>query len=71
MKTHELAHLLLKMPDSRITVSTDVSTCDDDYDNRAFGDTLYDYIYTDKHITLIFIDGSLNFNYKTLSGNIK
>jgi hypothetical protein len=40
MKAHELAKILLDLPDYELTVSVDVSTCDDDAGNRIFGDIL-------------------------------
>lgn len=34
---HELARELLTLPDLPVVISTDISTCDEDSYNRAFG----------------------------------
>jgi len=62
MKAHELAEKLLENPDYDITFRIDVSTCDEDCDNRATGTEVIDVIfenYADNYT--ILIEGELNF----------
>ncbi len=54
MKAKELIEVLKMNPDADVLISVDVSTCDDDFDKRAFADTYFDYQIVDNRITLIF-----------------
>ena len=58
MKTHELAKRLLGMKNKIATVSVDMSTCDENAQNRGFAWELFEIIDDgSKEITLCFIDG--------------
>ncbi len=54
MKARELIEVLRIDPDAEVLISVDVSTCDDDFDKRAFADTDFDYQIRKDRITLLF-----------------
>jgi hypothetical protein len=65
--THKLAHELLKCNDVPLTISMDVSTCDENSGLRGFGTNFLGVNdYTAEEITLLF-EGEINTNQaKTL-----
>jgi hypothetical protein len=59
--SHEIAKLLLSLPDTDLEINIDVSTGDNDQDNRAYGLIFRDeWIEDPDTITLLF-DGEVNF----------
>ena len=60
MRSHELAKHLLQFPDQEVTVSVDMSTCDDDFDHRVFGHGLCESVHTSQEWTLCFEKGYQN-----------
>ena len=65
MKTHELAKRLLGMKNKIATVSVDMSTCDEDAQNRVFAWELFEIIDDgSKEITLLFINGVTDYPNK-------
>jgi hypothetical protein len=58
MNSHELAKILLSKSDKKVTLSLDISTCDEDAFARIFSIALVDVIHTENHkeTTLLFID---------------
>lgn len=62
MDSHELAKKLLEMPRCKVLVSVDLSTCENDASNRAFGDLCGLQCDSDeREVTLLFDNGKLNF----------
>ena len=65
MTTHELAKRLLGMKNKIATVSVDMSTCDEDAQNRVFAWELFEIIDDgSKEITLCFVDGVTDYPNK-------
>ena len=57
MNSHELAELLLKMPSKPVIASVDISTCDADSGDRAFGDFIgINDMHADE-VVLLFVGG--------------
>ncbi len=54
MKAKELIEVLRINPDADVLISVDVSTCDDDFDKRAFANTDFDYQIKKGQIALLF-----------------
>ncbi len=62
MKAKELAEVLLKNPDWKVSLSADVSTCDDDSGNRVHGDEIYEIIHLkNSNEFIICFDGVPNY----------
>ncbi|WP_421717464.1 hypothetical protein [Algiphilus sp.] len=63
LTSHQLARELLAMPEGALSASVDVSTSEADDLNRAFGEQFSgSQREADGAITLLFVDGSLNFS---------
>ena len=59
MNTHELAKRLLEQPDQPLIISIDISTGEDDAENRAFGDPIE--LQNNGADTSILCEGCLNY----------
>ncbi len=61
MKARDLIDILENYPDMDINISVDVSTCDNDYEKRAFSDdSSLDYQIVGNVLTLMF-EGYTNY----------
>ncbi len=61
MKAKDLIKILEKYPEFEISVSVDVSTNDEDFDKRAFGDNILEIIHNNSNKSLtLCLDGYLN-----------
>ena len=64
MNSHELAKILLEKPCCAIKASVDMSTCDNNSENRVFG-SFYDIQpESDGSVTFLFESGYANYQGK-------
>jgi hypothetical protein len=59
--SHQLAKELLSMPDKPVAISIDVSTCDADYTNMAFGSEYFGVNGKTSETVILLFGGKTNF----------
>ena len=59
MTSHELARMLLDFPDLEVSISVDISTCEEDSTRRVFADPEELQLTSDHEVTILSV-GSTN-----------
>jgi len=60
LTSHQLAKELLGMPNKELSISVDISTCDDDAGRRVFTDEYFGINDINSHDIVLLFDGILD-----------
>lgn len=60
LNSHDLAKELLSMPPKEVTISLDISTCDEDAGRRAFSGAYFGINDKESHDLVLLFEGTIN-----------